>query len=94
MTVIARKKQKQERIDLRVSASAKALLQRAAVARQKSVSEFVLESAQAAAAEALADRREFLLDNKRWAAFLAALDAPPKTKRRLQKLLKTPSVFE
>ena len=77
MTAIAKAKPKAERIDLRVSITAKALLQRAAAARQQSVSEFVLDSAQTAAFEALADRREFILDKKQWAAFLAALDAPP-----------------
>ena len=94
MTAIAKAKPKAGRIDLRVSITAKALLQRAAAARQKSVSEFVLDSAQTAAFEALADRREFHLDKKQWAAFLEALDAPPKKKPRLEKLLKTPSVFE
>ncbi len=78
MTAVAKTKPKEERIDLRVTAAAKALLQRAAAARQKSVSEFVLDSAQTAAIEALADRREFLLDKKQWAAFLEALDAKPK----------------
>lgn len=94
MAAIAKTKPKEERIDLRVSATAKALLQRAAAARQKSVSEFVLDSAQTAAVEALADRREFLLDKKQWAAFLEALDAKPKKKPRLEKLLKTRSAFE
>ena len=94
MIAIAKTKPKEERIDLRVSAAAKALLQRAAAARQKSVSEFVLDSAQTAAVEALADRREFLLDKKQWAAFLEALDAKPKKKPRLEKLLKTRSAFE
>jgi uncharacterized protein (DUF1778 family) len=94
MVAIAKTKPKEQRIDLRVSATAKALLQRAAAALQKSVSEFVLDSAQTAAVEALADRREFLLDKKQWAAFLDALDAPRKKKPRLEKLLKSPSVFE
>ena len=94
MAAIAKTKPKEQRIDSRVSANAKALLQHAAAARQKSVSEFVLDSAQTAAAEALADRREFLLDKKQWSAFLEALDAPPKKKPRLEKLLKSPSVFE
>lgn len=94
MTVTAKGKLKEDRIDLRVSATAKALLQRAASAQQKSVSEFILDSAQTAAVAALADRREFLLDKKRWNAFLKALDTPPKKKPRLEKLLKTASVFE
>lgn len=92
MTTVAKTKPKEQRIDLRMSATTKTLLQRDAAARQKSVSEFVLDRAQTA--EALADRHEFLLDKKQWAAFLAALDAPPKKKPRLEKLLKTRSAFE
>ena len=77
MTTVAKTKPKEQGIDLRVSTAGKSLLQPAAAARQKSVSEFVLDSTQTAAAEALADRHEFLLDKKQWATFLAALDAPP-----------------
>jgi len=87
-------KLKDERIDLRVSRSAKTLLQRAAAARQKSVTEFVLESGLAAAAEALADRRHFAVDSAQWNAFVAMLDGPPTPKPRLRKLLKSSSVLE
>jgi uncharacterized protein (DUF1778 family) len=87
-------KLKDERIDLRVSRSAKTLLQRAAAARQKSVTEFVLESGLAAAAEALADRRHFAVDSAQWNAFVAMLDGPRTSKPRLRKLLKSPSVLE
>ena len=45
-------------------------------------------------AEALLDRRHFVLDPERWAAFQAALDAPVRPNPRLKKLLQTPSVFE
>ena len=44
-------------------------------------------------AEALLDRRYFVLDPERWAAFEAALDAPARPNPRLKKLL-TASVFE
>ena len=44
-------------------------------------------------AEAL-DRRYFVVDPERWAAFQAALDAPARPNPRLKKLLQTPSVFE
>ena len=47
-----------------------------------------------AAAETLADRREFRLDTKHYEAFLAALDAPVKPRPRLQKLLTTRSALE
>ena len=42
----------------------------------------------------LLDRRYFVLDPKRWAAFHAALDAPARPNPRLKKLLQSPSVFE
>ena len=45
-------------------------------------------------AEALLDRRYFVLDPERWAAFQAALDAPARPNPRLKTLLQTPSVFE
>ncbi|NDC36322.1 MAG: DUF1778 domain-containing protein [Synechococcaceae bacterium WB9_2_112] len=83
-----------EKLDLRLTPTAKQTLQRAAAAAQRSVSDFVLESALDSAAETLADRRVFELDPQRWEAFVAALDAPPQTDVRLRQLLNEPSVFE
>lgn len=94
MTANAKRATKEERIDLRLSAKAKALLQRAAAVRHKTVTEFVLDSGLSAAAEALADRREFLLDERQWRAFLSALDAPSKLKPRLKSLLKNRGVLD
>ena len=85
---------KDERIDLRLSRSAKVMLQRAAAARHKTVTEFVLDSGLMTAAETLADRREFLLDDDQWQAFVTALDGPEKPKPGLEKLLGSKSVFE
>jgi uncharacterized protein (DUF1778 family) len=83
-----------EKLDLRLTPGAKQTLQRAAAAAQCSVSEFVLESALANAAETLADRQSFQLDEERWEAFVAALDAPPQVHPRLARLLQEPSVLE
>ena len=83
-----------EKIDLRLTPGAKRTLQTAAVAARRSVSEFVLESALARAEETLADRRHFGLDTEQWAAFQAALDAPPVPLPRLAKLLAEPGVFD
>lgn len=94
MTAQARRVAKQERIEVRLTRTAKDLLQRAAAVRHKTVTEFVLDNGLSAAAETLANRHEFLLDETQWRAFLAALDAPPKSKPRLEQLLKTPSVFD
>ena len=83
-----------EKLDLRLSPSAKRTLQSAAVAAHRSLSEFVLESALARAEETLPDRRRFGLNAKQWAAFQSALSAPPRPAPRLTRLLKEPSVFE
>jgi uncharacterized protein (DUF1778 family) len=83
-----------EKLDLRLSKSAKQTLQAAATVARKSVSEFVLETALSEAEERLADRRIFTLDAKRWEAFVAALDAPPRHHPRLERLFREPSVFD
>lgn len=83
-----------EKLDLRLTPSAKRALQSAAQATRRSVSEFVLESALARAAETLPDRTRFGLNGEQWSAFLLALDAPPTPAPRMKKLLREPSVFE
>ena len=83
-----------EKLDLRLTPSAKRTLQTAALAAQRSVSEFVLESALARAEETLPDRRKFGLNAAQWRAFQKALDASPQPSPRLDKLLQEPSVFE
>ncbi len=66
--------------------AAKRTLRRAAAVSNKTVSEF-LDSSLSAAFETLADRRVFQLDEVQWAAFMAALDTPPRDNPRLRKLL-------
>jgi uncharacterized protein (DUF1778 family) len=87
-------KSKTERIDIRTSANVKAVLQQAAAATNKTVSEFLLDSGLTAASETLADRRLFALNDEQWNAFQAALDASPKEKPALKALLSKPSVFD
>ena len=83
-----------EKLDLRLTPEAKRVLNAAAQASRRSVSDVVLESALDRAQEALPDRQHFGLDAVRWKAFLAALDAPPRPLPRLQRLLTESSVFE
>lgn len=83
-----------EKLDLRLTPEAKRVLNAAAQASRRSVSDFVLESALARAQETLPDRQHFGLDATRWEAFLAALDAPTRPLPRLERLLAEPSVFE
>ena len=83
-----------EKLDLRLTPAAKQVLHQAAAAARRSVSDFVLQSALDRADESLSERRQFGLDDEQWAAFLTALDAPPRQHPRLRKLLNEPSVFE
>lgn len=84
---------KTERIDVRASGHVKQLLQEAARASHKTVSEFLLDAGVTAAAQALADRRQFVLDEAQWKAFQEALDRPVQSKPRLKKLLREPGVL-
>jgi uncharacterized protein (DUF1778 family) len=93
-SVETRPEKRTEKLDLRLSLSAKRALQSAAQAARRPVSDFVLESALARAEETLPDRRIFRLNAKQWEAFQAALDAPPIPAPRLARLLNEPSVIE
>ncbi len=85
---------KSERIDVRASAPVKLLLQEAARACHKNVSEFLLDAGITAANQALAERRHFELDDAQWAVFQQALDRPVEAKPRLRKLLSEPGVLD
>lgn len=80
---------KTQRVDLRISAAAKSMIQAAAQVQDKTVSEFLLDCGLLSAAETLADRRLFILDDAHWAEFQAALDAPPRARPRLARLMTT-----
>lgn len=93
-SVRAKRTVRSEKLDLRLSSEAKRKLQMAADAEQKTVSEFVLESALLRAEDRLPDRRHFYLDAEAWAEFQKALDAPPQEHPRLKRLLQEPSIFD
>ncbi len=84
---------KTERIDVRASTPVKQLLQEAARAAHKNVSEFLLEAGIVAANQTLADRLRFELIPEKWDAFQAALDQPVSAKPRLEKLLNEPGLL-
>ena len=85
---------KSERIEVRTTPSMKALLQHAATASHKSVTDFLLEAGMSAAEDALINRRLFRLDDEQWQAFQDALDRPVAEKPRLTRLLAGKSVLE
>jgi uncharacterized protein (DUF1778 family) len=81
-----------ERVNLRMTPAAKRTLQRAAAVTNKTLTEFLLDTGLGAALDALADRRVFQLDQKRWDAFMLA--TPPKSNAKLRKLLARKPAWE
>lgn len=80
--------QRDERIDLRLSADQKALLARAASYAGMSLSSFLVSSASKRAKELVAERETLTLTARDWRAFLAALDKPERRRPRLEKAVK------
>ena len=85
---------RKEKLDLRLTPTAKRILQTTASAARRSVSDFVLESALSRAEETLPNRQRFSLNAEQWAQFQSALDAPPRALPRLSRLLTEPGIFE
>ncbi|MEN9473697.1 MAG: hypothetical protein RIS48_417 [Pseudomonadota bacterium] len=84
---------KSERIDVRATLPVKQLLQEAARASHKNVSEFLLDAGILAANQMLADRRRFELSAEQWDAFQSALDQPVTARPKLKKLLSEPGLL-
>ena len=63
-------------------------------ALNKSVTEFILNSACNAAENALLNQRFFVLDDQGWASFQKALQAPAKAKPGLKKLMQENAPWE
>ena len=85
---------KTDRLDIRITPEARRLLQQAARERHTTISQFVLESALHSANTVLAERSRIGLNAEQWAAFMAALDAPPRRHPRMERLLNEPTVLD
>src|SRR6516162_7441847 len=85
---------KNTKVQIRLGGAEKKLIERAAKVQRTTLSAFLLDNARAAAQQVLADQVEFILSPDRWEAFCKALDAPPKVKPALKKLLREASVFD
>ncbi len=89
-----KRKQKEERIYLRISSDQKEVLERAAQAKHTSLTNFVLENSYGAAQKILTEQTHFYLTEEEWQTFCNALDAPPKEIPALRKLLTRPSILD
>ena len=85
---------KAERLHLRVEPGQKTLLEAASRAAGDTVSGFVLRTATEAAADILADRRVFVLDENAWQVFDQALSRSAADVPGLRELLSAPTVLD
>src|ERR1700676_4360252 len=93
-TAVARRVGRGVTINRRADARPRSLIDRAAEKLGKNRSEFMLEAACREATAVLLDQRCFLLDEKAYKQFTAALDKPPAENRRLRRLLVTKAAWE
>ncbi|QHO77895.1 antitoxin [Bradyrhizobium sp. CCBAU 051011] len=75
-------------IHIRAPQQTKQLIDTAAAAVGKTLSEFVLDSARQHAIDVLLDQRLFVLDAEKYDAFIDALDNPPPAGPALKALMK------
>ena len=83
----ARDRKSDANIHIRVPQQTKQLIDTAASAVGKSLSEFMLDSARQRAVDVLLDQRLFVLDAERYDAFVDALDHPQPAGEALKALM-------
>lgn len=85
---------KRETLNIRIKADVRDLIDRAAKSRGKNRTDFILESARAAAEDALLDQVIMAVTPQAYAQFLKRLDMPPKANDRLRKTMSTPAPWD
>jgi uncharacterized protein (DUF1778 family) len=75
-------------INLRIETQTRQLIDDAAAILGKTRTEFMIDSARRQAIDVLLDQRLFVLDAKRYEAFMHALDNPPAPGPKLRSLLR------
>ena len=94
MAMPQQEKSRRETLNLRIKPELRGLIDRAAVATGKNLTDFVLIAARHAAEDALMDRTVLAVSAKAYAEFLARLDAPPRPNARLRRALRTAAPWE
>jgi uncharacterized protein (DUF1778 family) len=85
---------KRESLNIRIKPEERGLIDRAAKARGKTRTDFILDAARLAAEEALLDQMLIVTSPKAYAEFLARLDQPPRPNERLRKTMRTPAPWD
>jgi len=85
---------KRDTLNLRIKPEVRGLIDRAAKARGKNRTDFILDAARAAAEEALLDQALMAVSPEAYADFVARLDRAPAPNPRLLKTLQTPAPWD
>jgi len=85
---------KRQTLNIRIRPEDRELIDRAAQASGKNRTDFILDAARRAAADAVLDQVIFNVTPEAFDAFLARLDAPPQPNDRLRKTMRTPAPWE
>lgn len=75
------------RINLRTSAEAKAMIERAAALMGTTVSSFMLQNAYEAARRIVTENNTLLMTERDFEAFTSSIENPPQPKSALRKLM-------
>lgn len=95
LTTDPRPSAKTQRINLRTTERQEQVLRRAAAATDRTMTDFIVDSAVERAERVLADRRWFTATDQQWGEFVLLLDAPlsPVAATKFDRLFARPSVF-
>ncbi len=81
-------------LQLNLNSQQKDIIARAAILKQTTMTNFILEKSYEAAVTILAEQSLFSLSDEQWDAFCSALEAPPKDIPALRNLLTEKSIFD
>jgi uncharacterized protein (DUF1778 family) len=81
-------------IHIRATIEIKHLIDTAANAVGKTLSEFALDSARVRALDVLLDQRRFILDPDKYDSFISVLDNPPPEVAKLKALMKRKPLWQ
>ncbi|TAN68017.1 MAG: DUF1778 domain-containing protein [Methylobacter sp.] len=85
---------KRETLNIRIKPEERMLIDRAAKARGKNRTDFILNAARLAAEEVLLDQKIITVSPEMYAEFVARLDMPPASNERLRKTMQTPAPWD
>jgi uncharacterized protein (DUF1778 family) len=85
---------KRETLNIRIKPEERRLIDRAAKARGKNRTDFILDAARQAAEEALLDQVILIASPEAYTEFIARLDMPPNPNERLRKTMQTPAPWD